>query len=110
MNLSVTISRIHTVERGTTISDPIFLFKVLNCRIVCPELQESIPINAASRIIRVALPFGSTKHGIKLGHTEPINKISNLANSLATLIFSMNQRIRLDVASTQHPIEVHLCL
>lgn len=59
----------------------IFLFKVINARIDCPDLLNAIPFNAPVRHSRSALLFYTEVHRTNYACNNSINRILNSANN-----------------------------
>ena len=67
--------KINSIAERRDISDILFIFKILNGYIVCPELLSQIQIYVPPRHLRVTKNFELHQHRTLYGKNSPINRI-----------------------------------
>ena len=72
--------KIDSLHKRRLVADLTFLFKILNGHICCPEILSKLCLNAPERTLRSFPLFKPALLTTSVGHADPINRISNLAN------------------------------
>lgn len=89
------ILNMKSLHERRIIYDRLFIFKLLNNYIVCPELLGFININVPARILRETNVFSLEHHRTAYGQFSSINRMMALSNGIECDIFNCSlQRIK----------------
>ena len=75
-----------TLKTRRVINDLLFLFKLLNGLISCPELLGLIRLHVPVRLLRTNLLFHVDIHRTNYGKFKPINRLSRCGNDYGSLL------------------------
>jgi hypothetical protein len=78
-----------SLKNRRTFHDVSWLFKLLNSRIICPELLSQIPLNVPQTNSRVSQPFYLPTYRNNYSQFAPINRMLTSSNSINNFDFFM---------------------
>lgn len=76
--------KLTTLARRRIMLDMIFLYKLINGHITCPDLLDKIKFHIPARSLRVGMVFHEESHRTLYGKFKPLNRFTIHGNELST--------------------------